>query len=198
MAVAATVFVVVVPLLAFRLAGISMTPLPTEPEHLQEDIDPEPRPSAAVAHRRRRPVHDRPARRARAGISGALLPVARVDAWADTTLVLLVALACLLMLRPLTSGWHRLSLAVPAVTGAGALLFRVLAGADLPARLAGVALLLFAGVALVAVARVLPGRRIIPYWGRLGDIVQLIATVALLPVMLAVLGVYAELRALGG
>lgn len=197
-AVSATVGVVVVPLVAFRLARIVMTPLPTQPDHLQEDIDPVPAERLLL----RTATADRYMTGMHAGlglnVSGALLLVAPDNGWDSTTLVLLVALVCVLMLRPLTSAWHRLSLAVPAVTGAGALLLGMLAGAGMPARLTGVALLLSAGIGLVAVARILPDRRITPYWGRIGDIVQLVATVALLPVLLAVLDVYSALRALGG
>jgi type VII secretion integral membrane protein EccD len=189
---------VALPLVAFRLARIVMTPLPTQPEHLQQDIDPVPSEGLLA----RTAAADRYMTAMHAGlglvVSGGLLLVARDGTWPSVTLILLVALVCVLMLRPLTSGWHRLSLAVPAVTGASALLLHTLAGAGTPARLIAVTLLLLAGIGLVAVARLLPERRITPYWGRIGDITQLVATVALLPVLLAVLDVYTALRALGG
>ena len=37
-----------------------------------------------------------------------------------------------------------------------------------------------------------------PYWGRIGDLTQTVAMVAILPILLAVLNVYAYARALGG
>jgi hypothetical protein len=55
------------------------------------------------------------------------------------------------------------------------------------------------GVALlVVVARTLPQRRPMPYWGRAGDLLQTLAMLAALPVLLAILGVYQYARGFGG
>jgi hypothetical protein len=124
--------------------------------------------------------------------------LATVRGWAIDTLISSIALVRLLTLRPMTSAWHRLALAVPAVAGLLALLLSRLAQAEqlrLGIVVAGIPL---CGVMLFFAARQLPGRRLMPYWGRIGDIVQLLATIALLPVLLWVLGIYSYARAMGG
>ncbi|WP_158609299.1 type VII secretion integral membrane protein EccD [Micromonospora musae] len=198
-AVAATVATVRIPLVAFRLARIRLAPLPTEPEHLQEDIDPEPSEKllerTAVADRYMTGLYAGAA----AAVVGCLLLVAVSGGWAAWTLLGLVALVRLLALRTMTSAWHRLAHALPAVVGVAALTVISLAGAPSLFRLlAPVTLLPLAGALLFLLGRLLPDRRLMPYWARIGDVVQLTATVAMVPVLLAVLGAYAAARALAG
>lgn len=198
-AVTATVATIRVPLLAFRLARIHLAPLPTEPEHLQEEIDPEPSEQLMA----RTAVADRYMTALYAGMAVAvgacLVLLARTGGWASWTLLVLVALVRLLALRPMTSGWHRLGHAVPAVAGLVALALVGAASAPTTVRLIlPVVVPPLAGVLLFAIGRWLPDRRIMPYWGRTGDVLQLVCTVALLPLLLAVLGAYAAARALAG
>jgi len=47
-------------------------------------------------------------------------------------------------------------------------------------------------------ARVLPDRRLHPVWGRFADIAEWVAAIALIPLILAELGVFAWARGLGG
>lgn len=42
----------------------------------------------------------------------------------------------------------------------------------------------------------MPGRRLVPYWGRAGELLHSAAAVSLLPLALWVLGVYGMLRSL--
>ncbi|MET7394114.1 type VII secretion integral membrane protein EccD [Dactylosporangium sp. NPDC005572] len=196
---AATVVSPLVPLLAFRLARLRLSPLPTEPEHLQEDIDPEP--SAVVLARAG--AADQYMTGLHAGLAlpaaVAFVLVAAASGWATTTLVLLVASVRLLVAHPMNSAWHRLAVAAPAVTGLVALTLDVAAGSQSWTRLAMPVVLVPVGsIALYLVARTMPGRRLMPYWGRIGDLCQTAATVAMFPVLLAVLGVYGYARGLGG
>ncbi|WP_146247437.1 type VII secretion integral membrane protein EccD [Micromonospora arborensis] len=198
-AVVATVATIRVPLLAFRLARIYLPPLPTEPEHLQEDIDPEPSEQLLA----RTAVADRYMSGLYAGmalvVGVCLVVLARSGGWAPWTVLALVCLIRLLALRPMTSGWHRLAHALPAVTGLVVLALISVASAATPVRLAlSVAVPLLGGLVLFALGRWLPERRLMPYWGRIGDILQLVSTVALVPVLLAALGVYEAVRALAG
>nr|WP_296068174.1 type VII secretion integral membrane protein EccD [uncultured Actinoplanes sp.] len=198
-AVVATVATILVPLVAFRLARIYLAPLPTEPEHLQEDIDPEPSESllsqAARADQFMTGLY--------AGLAVvtaiSLVLVAMVGGWAAWTLVGLVALVRLLALRPMTSGWHRLAHALPSVVGLLTVGLALAAEVSPVIRLiVPVVLAPVAGGVLFLIGRRLPERRIMPYWGRIADLVQVVSTVALLPILLAVLGAYAAARALGG
>ncbi|MEV4844670.1 type VII secretion integral membrane protein EccD [Micromonospora matsumotoense] len=197
-AVVATALVLMVPLFAFRLAGLRLAPLPTRPEHLQEDIDPEP---AGPLMDRARAV-DRLMTALYAGLAAAttvaLLPVAYRAGWAELTLVLLVALVWSLNARPMTSGWHRLAQAVPALVGLAVVAVDTLAGVGPVGRVVALGVLPVAVPALLVAGRSLTGRRVTPYWGRVGDLTLTVAAVALLPIVLAVLHVYDYFRAIGG
>ncbi|MEH0929911.1 type VII secretion integral membrane protein EccD [Micromonospora sp. CPCC 205558] len=197
--VLATVLTVPIPLIAFRLAKIRLAPLPTEPEHLQEEIDPEPSDVLLVqtAHADRFMTGLHLGNGFATAIAMLLLVLS--DGWAAWTLAGLVALVRLLALRPMTSAWHRLASAVPAVLGLALLALCTLADAAPLSRLAVAAgFLPIAGLALFALGSKLPNRRIMPYWGRIGDIAQLLSTVATLPILLALLGAYGAARALAG
>jgi type VII secretion integral membrane protein EccD len=197
-AVLGTVLVVAVPLTAFRLSGQRLTPLPTEPEHLQQDIDPEPSDrvlaGAAAADRYMTALYCGLA----VPVTVSMVLLGFRPGWAPGALVLVLALARLLAARTMTSAWHRLAQALPALAGPVALALSALADAGPVVRLLTLPLLVVVGVPVVVLGRKLPGRRLMPYWGRIGDILQLISTIAALPVLLAVLGVYAYARALGG
>ena len=198
-AVVATVLTVAVPITAFRLARIYLPPLPTQPEHLPEDIDPEPSDALLV----QTALADHYMTGLYAGLAVAagvaLVVLAMAGGWAAWTLVGLVALVRLLALRPMTSGWHRLAHAAAAVLGLVALALVNLAVATWTVRLAlPVVVPPVAGAVLFVIGRQLPGRRIMPYWGRIGDVLQLLATLAMLPILLAVLEAYDAARALGG
>ncbi|XVU26730.1 type VII secretion integral membrane protein EccD [Actinoplanes sp. CA-054009] len=199
MAVVATIATAVVPVTAFRLARIRLNPLPAKPEELQEDIEPEPSEPlmrrAAVADGHMTGLHTGLAVAAGAG----LLLVVPGRGWAGYTLVGLVALVRLLAARPMTSGRHRLAVALPAAAGVVAIALVALVAASAVVRLAVVpSCVVAAAVLLYVAARRLPNRRLMPVWGRIGDITQLLATVALLPILAAVLDLYGFARAIGG
>jgi len=198
-AVLATVGTVVVPMLAARLANVRMAPLPTRPEHLQEDIDPvAPEPLLARTFAADRYMTALHAGAAAAG-AVAMVLLGPAPGWAGPTLAALIALVRLLSIRPMNSGWHRLAVASPAVVGlAMVALSAAASAAPLPRLALAIGALPLAVTYLFALALTLPGRRIMPYWGRIGDVVQLLATLAVLPVLLAQLGVYGAVRALGG
>src|SRR5258705_7194258 len=89
--------------------------------------------------------------------------------------------------RPMTSAWHRLALVAPAVAGLVAATLHAAATQPPLRLLVPVAVVPLAAVVLIAVARVMPGRRMLPYWGRIGDLLQIVAAVAMLPVVLDIL-----------
>ncbi|MBX7266394.1 type VII secretion integral membrane protein EccD [Micromonospora sp. Llam7] len=196
---AASVLLPFAPLTATLLAGLRMGPLPTEPEHLQEDIDPEP--AAGVLTRTRQ------ADAYLTGLYGGIGAAAAVavavlaigDGWAAPTLAGLVAVVSLLSVRSMTSAWHRLAAGVPGLVGPVAVFLAFLIGASVPVRVSAVAVGVVVAVpVLTALARLLPGRRSMPYWGRIGDILQVLAGVAQLPVLLTIAGAYGWARGLGG
>ncbi|GLY93153.1 type VII secretion integral membrane protein EccD [Actinoplanes sp. NBRC 103695] len=198
-AVVVTVVTAAVPVTAFRLARIRLNPLPTKPEELQEDIDPEP----SEPLMRRAAVADGYMTGLHLGLAAvaiaALLILAPGGGWAEYTLVGLVALVRLLAARPMTSGWHRLAVTAPAIAGLVAAAVTALAEAPavvrLPVAAGSVALLV---LLFYLVARHLPEQRLMPIWGRIGDITQLLGTVAMLPILAAVTDLYGFARAIGG
>jgi len=196
--VAGTLLAVSVPLTAFRLAGQRLMPLPTQPEHLQQDIEPEP--SGLVLTGATRTDHYMTG--LYAGLAGpaavAMVLLAADGGWAAATLILVTAVARLTAARTMTSGWHRLAQAVPAVAGVVTLAGFELAALDPTVRLAALPVVLLLTVPVLVIGRKMPGRRLMPYWGRIGDVLQLLTTVAMVPILLAELGVYAYARSLGG
>lgn len=59
-------------------------------------------------------------------------------------------------------------------------------------------LLLLAALLLLVGAWRLPTSRLRPLWGHIGDILELLSAIALLPLLLQLLHVYAFFRALAG
>nr|MDT0667175.1 type VII secretion integral membrane protein EccD [Micromonospora sp. DSM 115978] len=111
-----------VPGIGFKLAGMALPPLPVEPDELQDDLDPEPGAEVlartALADRYMTALHV-----ACGLLTGvALVRLANSPGWVPDTLAVLVALAQLLALRPMTSTWHRLALGLPAGAGLVAVL----------------------------------------------------------------------------
>lgn len=196
--VTATVVTAMVPMAAFRLSGLRLAPLPVRPEHLQEDLDPEP--AADLVSRTR--AADRLMTAIYAGIGGASVAgvalLATRPGWAPLTLLGLVALVQALSARPMTSGWHRLALLLPATAALTAAAISLLRSATPGVRLLLLPLLLAVVAVPVALAHSMRERRLMPYWGRVGDVVLTLAAVAILPVLLAVLDAYGFFRAIGG
>jgi hypothetical protein len=58
-------------------------------------------------------------------------------------------------------------------------------------------ILAVAAIALT-MAMWLPGHRPSPFWGRAGDIIDMFALIALMPLALAVLDIYSKVRGIGG
>jgi type VII secretion integral membrane protein EccD len=193
-----TVVGTMVPLLAFRLAGLHLAPLPTAPEHLQEELDPIPSEHVLT----RAAVADQYMTALYAGLavpSGVgLALISGGEGWAPMTFVLLAALVRALQARSMTSGWHRLAMLGPAAAGVAGVLVHAAAAHSQLRLLGPLAFVPLAATVLIVVARGMPGRRMMPYWGRIGDLTQTAAAVAMLPVLLAVLDVYTYARALGG
>jgi type VII secretion integral membrane protein EccD len=182
------------PRIAARLARLRVPQLPHNAEDLQQDIDPEPgeRLTGRVA-------------RADAYlgvliVSGAILfgldalLLVREPGWIGWVLPVVFAAAVLLRARSLRQIWQRGSL---AYAGGLALVFVLVAFAasgGVP-----VLVMLVAGLALTALgAWRLPTARPLPVWGHAGDIAELWTAIALVPLLLQLLHIYAYFRSLAG
>lgn len=187
-----------VPSIAFKLAGMRMPFLPSNPQQLQEDI--EPYSGRAVAARTELADVWMTALYASTGaVSAACLLVAalRPDL---PEVVTALALSLLLLLhgRGLGNVWQRLSLTLPGVWGL-TLLVVALAAAEQPDQRPVLAGATLAVAAVVAISSwVLPGRRLVPYWGRAAELLHSGLAISLLPLVLWVVGVFGALRGLNG
>ena len=187
--------------LVLRAVGLRVPYLPRDAEELQQDIDPEPA--------------DRVARRTATALawldslmaaSAAIFAVAfiqllrdpRDTGWTGSALAALLAAAVLLRARGLASLWQRVCLVVSAASGLAALVLALgLAGGPVPLAAASLLLLAVAG-ALISAAGRPPGARLLPIWGHAADLLETATTLALVPVLLLLLHVYAYARNLTG
>lgn len=191
------------PSIASRLAGLRLPQLPNDADQLQEGI--EPHPSAAVS--RRSQLADEHLTSLHAAIAlvtavcvTALLtgPGAGSDGWPAPVFALVLGLLLLLHARRIGNLWQRLAVLVSGGYAPGLTAFLAAAHGGLTIRLAVVAGLTAAAAVAAISAWTVPGRRLVPYWGRLGDIAQTTAAVALVPLAVLIAGAYAHLRTMGG
>lgn len=185
-----------VPAMSFRFSGLRTPPLPTNAQQLQQGIDPHP--SADVAARTAVADAWMTALFAAAGLLCTACLAALVQPLGLPGGCMAAALSLLLLLhgRGMGSAWQRLALITPGVLGAVGLVVAAASSSSpdsRPALLVG----LFATAAACAMASwTVPGRRMVPYWGRGAELLHSAAAISLPPLMLWILGVYGYLRAL--
>ncbi|GAA2217862.1 type VII secretion integral membrane protein EccD [Micromonospora olivasterospora] len=195
MLVATTALRPAVPAAAFKLAGLALPETPAEPADLQENIDPEP--AAEVLTRAAAADQFMTALYAALGlVSGAAMVwLAAAPGWAAPLAAWLAAAAQILVTRPMTSTWHRLALAGPALAAVATwCLTAITDRGQLAAELAiGCCLIMVAACGLAA--RIPVGRRFNPIWGRLGDLAHTAAVAALAPTVVVITGLIDVIRA---
>jgi ESX secretion system protein EccD len=187
------------PLIAFRLGGLSLPMLPTSPEELSQDIDPVPH--DVVVDRGRATIGYLSALSvaigaARLALATVLLSHARL--W-PMLLAGVLALLLLLGARHLDTTVQRWSVLIPAAWLVLGLVGQLAAQQQVEGRLMVIwpALLVLGAAVVVASAR-LPGRRLRPYWGRAVDILETLTAIAAVPILGEVLGIYQLVRGLSG
>lgn len=188
-----------VPSTSFRLSGLTLPMLPTQADELSEDIDP-------VSHDL---VVDRGAATVAYSITlhtglglaqCLLLPLLVMDGYGwSMWLSLVMAFLLYLRSRHPDGTAQRWAFLVPASVALVANLVHI-AGehTDLNRILYVFLPVLAVGVFLLLCGQRLPGRRLRPYWGRAVEILELLTAIAVVPILLQVLGVYAMMRGLAG
>jgi type VII secretion integral membrane protein EccD len=186
------------PKIAIRIARLRGPQLPRTADELQVDIEPSP--AAEVVER--------------TGFADRYLNVLTMagsfvflacypfllDApgWVGVALPIVFAVALLLRSRNFFGAWQRISV---VVSGASGFVFIILAMVvKMPAEWHGVTilmLLLGIGVLVLAATRA-PTRRLLPIWGHLANILETLTALAVVPLIMQVLGVYAWARGLAG
>ncbi|MBD0689057.1 type VII secretion integral membrane protein EccD [Streptomyces sp. CBMA123] len=186
------------PGLCFRLSGLRLPALPRNSEELQEGIEAVP----AATVRSRSTVADG----FLTAFHLALAPVLALclttltgqDGWAPTALTGALSLLLLLHARGIGSIPQRLAVLVPGALGPALLTAHLAAGQSAAARIGLLTALLATAALLAAASWTVPGRRLLPYWGRAADLLHTLAAVSILPLALAAAGAFHGLRALGG
>jgi type VII secretion integral membrane protein EccD len=187
-----------VPSLSFRMSGMRMPPLPTNAQQLQEGIEPhapdEVSARAILADGWMTSLYG-----AVGVVSGAcLIVLARHDDLPELIMTLALSLLLLLHARGLGNVWQRLSLVIPGM-GAVLLLAFIRSTELSPGMRLVMAAGLMAGAATVITASwTVPGRRMLPYWGRIAELLHSAMAMSLLPLGLWVVGAYGALRGLNG
>ncbi|MEK8145865.1 hypothetical protein NKH18_45405 [Streptomyces sp. M10(2022)] len=129
---------------------------------------------------------------------GCLIVLARHADLPEVLMTLALSLLLLLHARGLGNVWQRLSLVIPGM-GAVLLLAFIWSTVLSPGMRLVMAAGLMAGAATVVTASwTVPGRRMLPYWGRIAELLHSAMAISLLPLGLWVLGAYGALRGLNG
>ncbi|MER7000847.1 type VII secretion integral membrane protein EccD [Streptomyces sp. NPDC000410] len=196
---AALLLALPLPMTASRLARIQLPILPRTPEELQEEIDPIP--SASLLERAALADHYLTALQAGLGVTSAaaltLLSTGRF--WEPPTLMFTVSALLLLRARNLIGTGARSAALLPGGYGMVLLAVELAERLSTGDRILWVAgpLALLAG-SLLAGARWLPGRRLVPYWGRGGDLLESMLGCAMPMFVFAELHLYGLARSLSG
>lgn len=184
---------------AFRLGGLKLPMLPTDAPEVKEDIDPVPH--KVVVERSTVVFGYLKAFYLGYGITQTALLLVLVrpgEMWAMIT-ASVCALLMLLRSRHLTGMVPRWSLLVPAGLTAVVLALRLgMPEEPFIRAVAVLAPLVAVGIGLGVLSHYMPGKRLRPYWGRAVDILEYATAIAVLPLLLAVLDVYARVRGLSG
>ncbi|MFE7559386.1 type VII secretion integral membrane protein EccD [Kitasatospora sp. NPDC057500] len=199
-AAGAVLFGAFVPALAFKLAGLRLPALPRNADELQEEIEPFPADDVLA----RSLVADGylagffVAVGSACAITLTVLALARDGGWGSTAMAADLSVLVLLHARDIGGLRQRLAMLLPGALGLGLLAVRTGWDAAPGGRLGVFAALAVAATGLCAAAWTVPGRRLLPYWGRIGDILHSLAAITLLPLALQVFGFYGAMRGLAG
>ena len=184
------------PSIAAALAGLRILPMPASPAEFQQDIDPEPagplltRTASADAFITGLYV-------ALAVVcTGCLVMLAPAPGRSPTLLVVAGSVLVLLHSRELVGARQRVAMLAPGVLGPLALVLIGCREGSAGFRLAVLLGLVMLGLLACVLARVLPGRRLLPHWGLAGDITHWLAAAAIIPLALSVTGAFTLVRGL--
>ncbi|RKT86449.1 type VII secretion integral membrane protein EccD [Saccharopolyspora antimicrobica] len=190
--------VVFAPKLTIRAAYLRGPQLPRNADDLQQDIDPAPadevftRTAAADRYMSVAMVV------AATVFVGAFPFILAEPGWVSWTLVILLACAVLLRSRSFLGVWQRVSLAVAGTAGLSLVVLQFAREFSPGWRTVVLLSLLLVLFALVKAALRPATRRMLPIWGHLANIFDTCTALAVVPLLLQLLGVYAWARGLAG
>lgn len=181
----------VIPPVSVWIAGLEIDSVPTSAEEFQTDLDTIS--TTDIADKSER-VHVVVAALWAAWavlLCAASSVLAASEGWTSIALAVVGCVATLLQARELRATAHRAVLLLAAVLPLILLMLAFSLRLAIPWQLAIVAVLVVAVAYAVVAVRVLPGRRLAPTWGRVGDNLHWVCAIAIPALVLAVTGVYA-------
>lgn len=180
----------VIPMLSAWIAGLEIDPVPTSAEEFQSDLNTITTSDIADKTERARAVAAAlwVAWATVLCVANSVLGVS--EGWAPMTLAFAVCIATLLQARELLAVVHRTALLIAAVLPLIPLALVQSQRLAIPWQFVVLAALAISVAYLVIAVRILPGRRLAPTWGRLGDNLHMLCAIAVPALALAVMGVY--------
>jgi type VII secretion integral membrane protein EccD len=186
------------PGVAFRLARMRLPQLPTGSADLADDIEPFPA-QQVMAGAVAADTYLTWLTLAVGLVCLVGLPILALDhRWPATALVVSVSLVLIIRARGLTSAWQRAAVLVPAVVGLSVLAVSWGNHTEPATRTLLVPGLLMTAGILLAFSRTMPGRRLLPYWGRIADIFEYVFAIATVILLLVVFDAFTTMRAMAG
>jgi ESX secretion system protein EccD len=188
-----------IPAVAFRLARLTLPPVPRDADELRRDT--------LTMHGANILQHTAAADRA---VTGAVSGIAMVAGAAEAALafthgwlprLMCAVLGCALLLRArvFRGRAQRLWLQMPGYGGLAVLAMATALAAPQHKIVTMILPMLAAGAAILIVAAIwLPGHRVSPFWGRAAEIVDMMLVISLIPLALAVTGLFGYIRGLSG
>ncbi|MFC5826683.1 type VII secretion integral membrane protein EccD [Nonomuraea insulae] len=187
-----------IPTLSFRIARVPLPALPTSAEELRADNQ----------RLESDGIFARTAQASRyatgmvTGIAltaiGALVFLVATPGWMAASMAIVLCLVLLLRARVFGGLGQRLWLLCSGLAGLASMAIGMSAGAGTVGAAAVVMGLLWMAMLVVGLGLWLPSGRLSPFWGRAGEVVDVILTIALFPLALGVLDVYTWIRGLSG
>jgi len=184
------------PRLALRAARLRVPPLPRTADELQQNIEPLGENEVRRRVRGARAYLNTLSMASAVVYAVAFTAMVRESGWIGGFLPAVFGAAVLLRARGLGGFLQRMPMALVGGYGLASVLITFLPPHGADARSVAVGVLLAAVVALLGAGWRLPTGRLLPVWGRAGDILETLAGVALLPLLLQALHVYAYFRSL--
>lgn len=187
-----------IPSLAFRLARL---PLPPVPENAEELRSAQTFDGPTLLRRTREADRFATGLVSAVGLAGlgAQLSLLTTHGWLPVTMSLCLSLVLLLRARVFHGRSQRLWMLLSGLAGLAILVLHQAATASPAVTLLTVVVPAVLAVAIMAaMALRLPARKPSPFWGRAGDIVDIMLIISLLPLAFGLLGLYSWLRGLAG
>jgi type VII secretion integral membrane protein EccD len=179
---------------ALRFARLRPPLLPRTALELQQDIDPDP--EAVVVARSGRVVDYLNILFLTTAlmVDVACVLLSREVGWVYWTLALVMSVAALLRSAAVTSAWQRAPLALAGFVGIAAVVIARTSASGNATKSLVLLVILLGCAGLYAASRLMPGRRMLPVWGHIADLLEMWTAVALVPLLLELFHVYAHIR----